>query len=56
MINLFLRDERGATAIEYGLIGVLVSVAIIGAVGLVGEDVLALFNSTATKVAAATSN
>lgn len=25
----FLRDERGATAIEYGLIGVLVSLSII---------------------------
>jgi pilus assembly protein Flp/PilA len=31
MLTAFVRDERGATAIEYGLIAVLISVAIIAA-------------------------
>ncbi len=32
----FLKDEEGATAIEYGLIAALISVAIIIGAGLVG--------------------
>ena len=31
-----MRDERGATAIEYGLIVALIAVAILGALGLMG--------------------
>ncbi|WP_269931148.1 Flp family type IVb pilin [Aminobacter sp. HY435] len=30
MILRFLKDERGATAIEYGLIAVLIAVAMLG--------------------------
>lgn len=52
MILRFLRDERGTTAIEYGLIAVLISVAIIGAVGLVGTSIQNTFTNTATKVGA----
>lgn len=40
-----LRDDRGATAIEYGLIAGLIAVVIIVAVGLVGADVLAIFTA-----------
>ncbi|MBC7769951.1 MAG: Flp family type IVb pilin [Phycisphaerales bacterium] len=54
MIARFLRDERGATAIEYGLIAVLLSVAIIGGVSLVGTSVQNSFADTAAKVTAAT--
>jgi pilus assembly protein Flp/PilA len=43
-----LRDERGATAIEYGLIAALIAVAIIGAVGLVGTNLTSTFNSVAS--------
>ena len=39
----FCRDEEGATAIEYGLIAALVSVAAIGAFTQVGNSVNALF-------------
>ena len=42
LISLF-RDEKGATAIEYGLIAGLIAVVIIVAVGLVGDDVEAVF-------------
>lgn len=34
----FLKDESGATAIEYGLIAALIAVGIIGAVGAVGTS------------------
>ncbi|GHC67740.1 Flp family type IVb pilin [Limoniibacter endophyticus] len=36
-LQKFLKDESGATAIEYGLIAALVSVAIIGAVTTLGD-------------------
>jgi pilus assembly protein Flp/PilA len=46
----FFRDERGATAIEYGLIAAGISVVIIGAVQLVGTNLKATFNSVAAAV------
>jgi pilus assembly protein Flp/PilA len=48
-----LRDESGATAIEYGLIAALISVVIIGAVTLVGTNLSSVFNSIATALSAA---
>ena len=36
-IRKFLKDESGATAIEYGLIAALVSVAIIAVLALLGN-------------------
>jgi pilus assembly protein Flp/PilA len=45
-----LRDEAGATAIEYGLIAALISVAIIGAVTLVGGNLGTTFNTVAGKL------
>lgn len=38
-----LRDERGATAIEYGLIAGLIAVIIIAAVTLLGTDIQGVF-------------
>ncbi len=43
----FVRDESGATAIEYGLIAALISVVIITAVKLVGTNLTATFNTVA---------
>jgi len=43
----FLDDESGATAIEYGLIGALISVIIITAVKLVGSNLSETFNKIA---------
>ena len=42
-IKSFLRDESGATAIEYGLIAALVSVAAIGALGAMGNSLADMF-------------
>ena len=47
-LNQFMNSESGATAIEYGLIAALISVVIIGAVTLVGNNVSATFNAVAT--------
>ena len=43
----FLRDESGATAIEYGLIAALIAVVIITAVTTVGTNLTGTFNSVA---------
>ena len=48
-----LRDEGGATAIEYGLIAALIAVAIIGAVTLVGTTLSGTFMTIATKLSQA---
>jgi pilus assembly protein Flp/PilA len=37
-------DEKGATAVEYGLIVGLIAVVIIGAVGALGGTILGWFN------------
>ena len=42
-VTRFVKDESGATAIEYGLIAAFVSVVIITALGLVGGQLEALF-------------
>ena len=44
----FLKDESGATAIEYGLIAAGIAVAIIAAVGLLGNSLNALFGEVDT--------
>jgi pilus assembly protein Flp/PilA len=41
----FLRDESGATAIEYGLIAAGISVAIIAVVGGLGSKLVTTFTS-----------
>lgn len=43
----FLADEHGATAIEYGLLASLISVAIIVPVGLIGTDLFDIFTEIA---------
>lgn len=43
MIGNFFREEEGATAIEYGLIVLLISIAIIGVVGSIGQNMNTMF-------------
>jgi pilus assembly protein Flp/PilA len=45
-----LRDDRGATAVEYGLMVALIAVVVIVAVTLLGTNLSSLFNTVATKV------
>jgi pilus assembly protein Flp/PilA len=44
----FIDDESGATAIEYGLIAAGISIVIIAAVTLVGNNMRTTFNSVAS--------
>ena len=45
MLGKFLRDEYGATAIEYSLIAGFIALAIIAAVGMTGQKLVTLFES-----------
>lgn len=44
------RDERGATAVEYGLMVALIAVVIIAAVTLLGENLNAMFDQIANAI------
>ena len=46
----FARDESGATAIEYGLIAALVSVAAIGAMTALGDSLDNMFTEVSTQL------
>ncbi|MBD0273552.1 MAG: Flp family type IVb pilin [Acetobacteraceae bacterium] len=50
-----LKNEDGATAIEYGLIAALVAVAIIGVLTALGNSLFTTFNTVSTKLDAASS-
>ena len=50
LVQTYLRDESGATAVEYGLIAALVSVAAIAAMTLLGQNLSAIFNYIAGKL------
>lgn len=50
-IAKFLKDENGATAIEYGLIAALISVAAIGAMSALGTQLTTLFGNIKTNLA-----
>ena len=50
IISRFVRDESGATAIEYGLIAALIAVVIITALTAVGTQLSAKFSTIATSV------
>ena len=53
VMKRFLKDESGATAIEYGLIAALIAVTIIAAVTSLGGALNAKFTTAATEVAKA---
>jgi pilus assembly protein Flp/PilA len=44
-IKAFLSDQDGATAIEYGLLAALLSLAIIGSFTLLGNSLIVLFDT-----------
>lgn len=49
-IRKLLKNDKGATAIEYGLIAALVAVAAIGALQALGDSVSGTFNKAATEM------
>jgi pilus assembly protein Flp/PilA len=48
LIKRFVSDERGATAIEYGLIAALIAVVIITGVTAVGTNLSTTFTNIST--------
>ena len=51
MFARLMKDEAGATAIEYGLIASLIAVAIIAGAKAIGTNLNVMFGNIATKVA-----
>ncbi len=49
----FLRNESGATAIEYGLIAAGISVAIIATVNALGSQLVSTFSTVTTQLGTA---
>lgn len=50
LLQRIIRDDSGATSIQYGLIAVLIAVAIIGGAKNLGAQVKNNFNSVATNM------
>ncbi|MGL4495286.1 MAG: Flp family type IVb pilin [Beijerinckiaceae bacterium] len=55
-LKLFVRDESGATAVEYGLLAALIAVTIIGGITAVGTKLSTIFSSLATFIGAQPTN
>ena len=53
MLTKFIRDEDGATAIEYGLIAALIAVVIITALTALGTSISGKFSEVETAVSGA---
>jgi pilus assembly protein Flp/PilA len=47
------KDQKGITAIEYGLIAALIAIGIIAGATLAGDQLAALFDRVATELTAA---
>jgi len=50
MFARFMKDESGATAIEYGLIAALIAVAVIATITTLGTNLNTTFNTVATNL------
>jgi len=50
LVQRFMKDESGATAIEYGLIAAGISVAIITVVNSIGGQLKNTFNNVSTQL------
>lgn len=53
LLKDFIKDESGATAIEYGLIAGLIAVVIIGTLTALGKDISELFGKISDGIAKA---
>ena len=52
-INKLIRDEDGATAIEYGLIAALIAVAAMTAMGQLGDNLTTTFSTVSGELSTA---
>ncbi len=56
LIRRFIRDERGATAVEYGLLAALVSLAAGSVVAILGDIVQLIYQFVVNNVVAASAS
>jgi pilus assembly protein Flp/PilA len=54
-IQRFMREEQGATAIEYALIAGGISIVIIAAANALGQQLIGTFNNVASVINSASS-
>ena len=52
ILRKFMRNEKGATAIEYGLIATLIAIAAITAMSSVGTKLTTTFNNVSSNLKA----
>lgn len=50
ILKRFRADSSGATSIEYALIGVLISIAVIGGASSLGNSLTSYFQNSAAKL------
>ena len=50
LVTRFIKDESGATAIEYGLIAALIAVALIAGAQAIGGSLNKKFNAVSTAI------
>lgn len=51
-LNDLARDERGASAVEYGVLVMLIALALLGALQIMGGSVIANWDDVAAKTSA----
>jgi Flp pilus assembly pilin Flp len=56
MLNKFLKDESGSTAIEYSLIAAMTGIIAIGSISLLGNNLTVLNDTVAAEITTATNN
>ncbi len=49
-LKTMLRDDEGATMVEYGLLVALIALVALGAVKVLGSNLSSLFNSVANTI------
>ena len=52
-IQTFMNEEKGATALEYGLLAALIGAVILGAVQTLGSIISTTFNTISSNMTAA---
>jgi pilus assembly protein Flp/PilA len=50
LISYLVKDDRGVTAIEYGLVAALIAVAVISVMGTVGTNLSSTFDTIANNL------
>ena len=50
ILRKLMRNEKGATAIEYGLIATIISIGIITAATKIGGNVSSIFNQVSSNI------